>query len=136
MVISDHPPLGSNPPAELEIPRSTGGSSGRRRHSDRTEKTVVIRDRRQIEELRRQMAQRGPQLVAEPATRGILLWVIVGVAAFAAGGLVALLATRDDAAAPAVTVPSASVVAAPKAAPSVNAEPPSVSIDELPIEKK
>lgn len=82
------------------------------------------------------MAQRKPKPAPEPTSNGVVLWVIVGVAAFLAGGLVALFATRDDAATPASTAPSASVVAPPKATPSVNAEPPSVSIDELPIEKK
>jgi len=132
VVISDHPAPGSNPPSDPKIP----GESGTRRRSERTEKTVVIRDRRQIDELRRQMAQRKPKPAPEPASKGVMLWVIVGIAAFLTGGLVALFATREDATAPVSTAPSASAVAPPKATPSVSAEPPSVSIDELPIEKK
>jgi hypothetical protein len=129
VVISDHPTPGSNPPSSPKIPKD---SSGRKR-SDRTEKTVVIRDRRQVEELRRQMAARKPT-PPEPAAGGVLLWVIVGVAAFVTGGLVALLATRDDGAS-SVVKPAASAAPLPSAAPVVaTAEPPKVSIDELPIE--
>ena len=127
IVISEHPAPGSNPPLEPKIP------AGRKR-SERTEKTVVIRDRRQIEELRREMAKRKP-VAAPPPSKGLLLWVIVGVAAFLTGGLVALFATRDEASDP---VPAAPVVSAQAPAPSVapvaTTEPPSVSIDQLPIE--
>ena len=129
IVISDHPPSGSNPPAAPKIPPDPGT----KKRSERTEKTVVIRDRRQIDELRREMAKRKPKpgLVAK---RGLLLWVIVGVAAFLTGGLVALLATRRDSASAASAKPAVSEIAAPSAAPVATTEPPSVSIDELPIE--
>lgn len=125
VVISDHPPLGAGVAAPAE--------RARKRRSERTEKTVVIRDRRQIEELRREMAKRKVQHVAPPSTKGLLLWVIVGLAAFVTGGLVALLATREEAndVAPIPPVASQALPAAPT--PSA-AEPPSVSIDELPIE--
>jgi len=129
IVISDHPTPGSNPPSAPKIPVDPSS----RKRSDRTEKTVVIRDRRQIEELRREMAKRRPPAAAEP-TKGILLWVIVGVAAFLTGGLVALFATRDESSAVATPTPVVSAFAAPSAAPAVTSEPPSVSIDELPIE--
>jgi len=133
IVISDHPAPGSSPPAEPRIP----GDPGKRRRSERTEKTVVIRDRRQLDELRRQMAQHKPPAPPEPSNKGLLLWVIVGVAAFLTGGLVALYATRQqETAVPGATLPPASVLAVPSAAPTATSEPPSVSIDELPIEKK
>jgi hypothetical protein len=127
VVISDHPGFAAAPAA------ANAGVSPRKR-SERTEKTVVIRDRRQIEELRREMAKRKPPPVAPPQTQGLLLWVIVGVAAFLTGGLVALFATRDESTdvAPIPPVASQASAAAPPA-PSA-AEPPSVSIDELPIE--
>ena len=130
VVISDHPPRGGSAPAPAGVPTETGA----KRRSERTEKTVVIRDRRQIEELRREMAKRKHQHAAPPPTKGLLLWVIVGLAAFVTGGLVALFATRDDAAsvAPVSPVASQALPVAP-AVPSA-AEPPSVSIDELPIE--
>jgi hypothetical protein len=129
VVISDHPTPGSHPPSGPKIPADPG------RRKDRTEKTVVIRDRRQIEELRREMAKRRPVAPPAPApSQGILLWVIVGIAAFLMGGLVALFATRDETEVPATAAPSASVASPPPAAPPSTAEPPSVSIDELPIE--
>jgi hypothetical protein len=130
VVISDHPAAGSNPPSD---PKMRGGASPGKR-SERTEKTVVIRDRRQLEELRRQMEQRREPPAAPRANRGVLLWVIVGVAAFLAGGLVALFATREDdgAASPAAASPSSA--SGPRAAPTASDEPPAVSIDQLPIE--
>jgi hypothetical protein len=123
VVISDHPPPGGAAP-----------KSGEKRRSERTEQTVVIRDRRQIDELRREMAKRKAQAAVLPPNKGLLLWVVVGVAAFLMGGLVALFATREDGSGGAPVAPVASQNAAPAPpAPSV-AEPPAVSIDELPIE--
>jgi hypothetical protein len=129
IVISDHPPGAANPPASPKIP----GAPSAKKRSERTEKTVVIRDRRQIEQLRREMAKRKPK-PALKANKGLLLWVIVGVAAFLTGGLVALFATRNDAASAATAKPATSEIALPPTAPAATVEPPSVSIDELPIE--
>jgi hypothetical protein len=130
VVISDHPAAGSHPPSDPKMPGTA--SSGKR--SERTEKTVVIRDRRQIEELRRQMEQRreGPAAPRSNRDRGMLLWVIVGVAAFLTGGLVALFATREEEASPAAATPSSA--GSSRAAPTASDEPPAVSIDQLPIE--
>jgi hypothetical protein len=129
IVISEHPAPGSTPPVAPKASADRG-----KKRSERTEKTVVIRDRRQIDELRREMAKHRPRPQAKPSNKGLVLWVIVGVAAFLAGGLVALFATRgDDSAAPTVA-PTAPVPPAPSAAPAPPTEPPSVSIDELPIE--
>lgn len=125
IVISEHPAPGSNAPGSAE--------RGKKR-SERTEKTVVIRDRRQIDELRREMAKHRPRPPAKPSNKGLLLWVIVGVAAFLAGGLVALFATRGDESAATTVAPTAPVPPPPSAAPAPPVEPPSVSIDELPIE--
>jgi hypothetical protein len=133
VVISDHPAAGSNPPSAPKIPSQASG----KKRSERTEKTVVIRDRRQVEELRRQMAAHKAQRAAAPpaANGGVLLWVIVGVAAFLTGGLVALFATRGDASSTAAAKPVVSSLPLPSAAPVVaTAEPPTVSIDELPTE--
>lgn len=132
IVISEHPAPGSNPPSDPKLRRD----SGPRRRSERTEKTVVIRDRRQVEELRRQMTLREERVAPSkpPSSRGVVLWVVVGVAAFLAGGLVALFATRDPGASQ--TSPVASGVSAPLSPPPPSGEPPSVSIDELPIERK
>lgn len=130
IVISEHPTPGSHPPSGPKIPVDRGA----RKRSERTEKTVVIRDRRQIEELRREMAKRKPVPKPEPK-KGLLLWVIVGAAAFLIGGLVALFATRDASTAAATAAPALSAEAPlPSAAPTAVPEPPSVSIDQLPIE--
>lgn len=129
VVISDHPPGGPNLPDPAAIP----ADKKVKKRSERTEKTVVIRDRRQIEELRREIAKRKPKPAGEPR-QGLLLWVIVGVVAFVTGGLVALFATRDDGASAAAAAPASSVQVAPSAAPAKTAEPQTVSIDELPIE--
>ena len=134
IVISDHPAPGSHPPSDPKIPRDKGA----RKRSERTEKTVVIRDRRQLEELRREMAKHKPTHKPTPTPtpkRGLALWVIVGVAAFLIGGLVALFATRDDSNAAAAAAPAVSAEAPrPSATPAATIEPPSVSIDQLPIE--
>jgi hypothetical protein len=138
IVISDHPSAGSNPPSAPKIPADRAV----KKRSERTEKTVVIRDRRQIDELRREMAKRQPKPTQKPkpalaSNQGLLLWAVVGVAAFLIGGLVALLATRHDSASDtsdAPAKPAVSEVTVPSAAPVTTAEPPSVSIDELPIE--
>lgn len=115
IVISDNPPRAEGP-----------------KRRERTEKTVVIRDRRQIDDLRREMAKRKPK--PPPAMPGIWIWVVVGVAAFLSGGLVALLATRDEAPATA-PIPSLAVPQpVPPASSNIGSEPPSVSIDELPVE--
>jgi hypothetical protein len=134
VVISDHPAPGSHPPSDPRIPPNSG--AGTRKRSDRTEKTVVIRDRRQVEELRRQMAKRAPRSNPAPAQGNLVLWVVVGALAFLAGGLVALFATREDGASAGAPASSASAVATPPASPTATTEPPSVSIDELPIEHK
>jgi hypothetical protein len=131
IVISDHPAPGGKPSAS----RKPAAEPAVKKRSERTEKTVVIRDRRQIDELRREMAKRKPS--PKPAlgsNKGLLLWAIVGVAAFLTGGLVALLATRHDSPSDASAPPAVSEVVIPSAAPVTTAEPPSVSIDQLPIE--
>lgn len=129
VVISDHPPVGSNPPPAAAIPAAPEPKKRR----ERSEKTVVIRDRRQIDQLRKAMAKRQPS--ATGPMPALWLWVAVGVAAFLLGGLVALFATRGDdvdAAAPvrSALIPSPPPPDVPAAAP----EPPQVSIDELPVE--
>jgi hypothetical protein len=125
IVISDH----SSPTSALPSQERRS-----RRRSERTEKTVVIRSRRQMDELRRAMAKHKPGATAAPKS-GLLLWVLVGLAAFLAGGLVALFATPGkQTTAKSLPLPVATESAPAPVAPSVSAEPPSVSIDELPIE--
>jgi hypothetical protein len=126
IVISEPPVTGPAFPSAPKPPT--------KKRSDRTEKTVVIRDRRQVEELRREMAKHRPKPAPAPGNKGLLLWVVVGVAAFLLGGLVALFATRDDNTAATSAPPIRSALPPPPSAPAAPTEPPSVSIDELPIE--
>lgn len=130
VVISDHAvPAGAGVGIKpSEPPRS------KERRRERTEKTVVIRSRRQIDDLRRAVAQYG-QRAAKARHRGVLLWVVVGLAAFLAGGLAALFATPSGSPTP-VPSPTPVVSQSPPlvVVPVDSAEPPSVSIDELPIE--
>lgn len=95
---------------------------------------MVIRSRRQVDELRRAVtryANRG-----QARKRGVVLWVIVGLAAFLGGGLVALFAIPSKPAAepPPPAPPQLEAPLPPPATPAESVEPPSVSIDELPIE--
>lgn len=127
VVISDDPVRvpGSDPPRSQER---------RSRRTERTEKTVVIRSRRQIEDLRRAMAQYGAR-ATKGRNRGVVLWVVVGLVAFLGGGLIAFFATPGKpAVAKAPATPVVVEAPPPSAAPVEPVEPPSVSIDELPIE--
>ncbi|HKY37679.1 MAG TPA: hypothetical protein VJN18_17175 [Polyangiaceae bacterium] len=129
VVISDHPPQGSSPPPAPAAPAQV--ESKRR---ERQEQTVVIRDRRKIDELRREMELRKQKMAQAAAGPGLWLWVVVGLAAFLMGGLVALFATREDESGVA-PLPSAALQApTPTPLATESAEPPSVSIDELPVE--
>ena len=87
VVISDHPPKGSSRPPAAD-------ASSKR---ERSEKTVVIRDRKKIDELRAEIERRKPK--PAPAMPGVWLWVVVGLAAFLMGGLVALFAVKNGKAA-------------------------------------
>jgi len=118
IVISEAPPDPSKP----------GG-----KRKERSEKTLVIRDRRQLDELHLEMARRKAR-GKKTKNRGLLVWVGVGVAAFVTGALVAVFATRSDEQPEPPTLPPLAVSPLPSARPVVSAEPPSVSVDELPVE--
>lgn len=127
IVISEpvRPPSAANPNVLTD--------SGPRKRSERTEKTVVIRERRQIDELRREIEKR-KSTSQPPRSRGLLLWVIVGVGAFLVGGLAAIFAGRDEQRPLVPAAGSVSGALLPPPAPTESAEPPSISIDALPIE--
>jgi hypothetical protein len=128
VVISEHPTHGSGPPLAQPL------RQGERKRRERSEKTVVIRDRRKLDELRKEMELRKAQMAAQAAGPGLWIWLVVGVAAFLMGGLVALFATREEDT-DVAPIPSAPVQApGPTSVTTGSAEPPSVSIDELPIE--
>jgi len=123
----------SEPPPRAAPHGGAGAASGKRKA--RGDKTVVIRDRRQLDELRREMAKRSALGAKKSASKGVLVWACLGVAAFLLGGLVALLATQErQDQRPAKAAPSAAPQAAPARKPE--AAPRAVSIDELPVEDK
>ncbi|HTA88324.1 MAG TPA: hypothetical protein VK745_02060 [Polyangiaceae bacterium] len=94
VVISDHPPLrDTQPPRSATFPKSTG------------EPTLIIRDRRALEEMRQQIVER--QLRSKNRrSRSIYVWGALGLAAFVLGGIVAFLATDSHSDAPLPTADS------------------------------
>jgi hypothetical protein len=137
VVITDHPQR-----RDTEPPRGTGIPP-----RSSAEATLVIRDRRALDELRRDIVQR--QAKKRRGKRGLYMWGGLGLAAFVLGGIVAFLATdsRSDTA-QAETNPSGRVeaqAANPHAADATlvtkpvtpAADPPrAVRLDDLPVEPK
>jgi len=116
------------------------------------EATLVIRDRRALDEMRLQIAKRKQQKQA-PGHHALYLWGALGLAAFLLGGLVAFLATESHSVASAADNQvtngrTEAQIALPAAAPtltpsSASASPaadqaarstPAVRLDDLPVE--
>jgi len=141
VVISDYPP----PP------------SGRRRsgrHGSRGDATVVIRDKRRGEAMRRALldSQRPPK-----PNRNVLLWVGAALAAFLIGGVAAVVAARGEASSklPAIPTSTVQVTSAPPRAESVEEKaaeaaeavapvlpkavvsgtPAAIDLEDLPVER-
>lgn len=77
VVITEHPPRRDSQP-----PRKSSA-----------EATLVIRDRRALDEMRQKLIQRQQQRAAQKR-RALYLWGALGLAAFVLGGIVAFLATE------------------------------------------
>jgi hypothetical protein len=130
VVITDHPQRRDTEPpraSRQSPPRSSG------------EATLVIRDRRALDELRSQI-ERG-RIKPPSRRRPLYLWGALGLAAFVLGGIVAFLATDSrDTSAAASPVRVEAQIALPRAAapspPVSKPEPatPSVRLDDLPVE--
>lgn len=131
-------------------PSDPGKVTGR--HRARNEKTVIIRDRRKLDDMRQQLLARQIKKQRE-RTRLLYFWGAIGFLAFVLGGVVALFATGDPvppegAAAPALTPTPAP--AEPGAGTEPKAEPapqkpaqvdeaeaaPAVDLEELPLERR
>lgn len=105
------------------------------RRADRTEKTVVIRDRKSLERLRREASRRPPS--RRPSrSRTIYLVGAAVLASLAAGTLLATLANSASSEGSATAVTSATA-AGPEAEPSASSSGPEVlDLDDLPVVKK
>lgn len=121
-VATDHPTVViSEPPAAT---RDT-----RRRTRSRGEQTVVIRDRKKLEEMRRALSGHPPRRLIEPRT--VLLLGAAALASLALGTLVAVIMdAQAQSGSPTVVAPA---VQPPRAgsAPSA-ADPPPIDLDALP----
>jgi hypothetical protein len=133
-VSTDHPtvvisPSASQPPAARRV--STLPPFAR----DRTEKTVVIRDRKSLDKIRRQ-ASRRPRARYAPRSRTLYLVGAAVLASLAAGTLLATLANSSSTSSepsPAVSVDTEEPVAAPAASRST---PAVVDLEDLPVVKQ
>jgi hypothetical protein len=135
VVITDHPQR-----RDTEPPLASRAAAPPRSSA---EATLVIRDRRALDELRTQI-ERGRHKRGSARRRPIYLWGALGLAAFVLGGIVAFLATDGHADAQTTDAPPAAgrveaQIALPRVAtptPPAHAEPatPSVRLDDLPVE--
>jgi len=137
VVITDQPQR-----RDTEPPRGTGfpvRGTG--------EPTLVIRDRRALDELRREIVQR--QAKKRRSSRALYMWGGLGLVAFVLGGIVAFLATdsRSDAAqannsqsgraeGQVANSLASDVVPVVKPAAAAADAPRAVRLDDLPVEPK
>jgi hypothetical protein len=132
VVITEHPAPRASEPPRHPPPRSSA------------EATLVIRDRRALDEMRKKIVRRQQQQKAH-SRNALYLWGALGLAAFVLGGVVAFLATdshsdaetaanqaRSDAR---VALPS-TLVAKPAANSSTSPTKRPVKLDDLPVEHK
>ena len=139
VVITDHPQRrDTQPPSGLPramaMPRSTG------------EATLVIRDRRALDELRKDIVLRQAKK-KRGGKRALYLWGALGLVAFLLGGIVAFLATDSRNGATADNqvqgrieaqplTPARAVPAAAALVPAPAETPRAVRLDDLPVEPK
>ncbi len=105
------------------------------RRADRTEKTVVIRDRKSLDRLRRE-ASRRPPARRSSRSRTIYLVGAAVLASLAAGTLLATLANSASSESEPATIQSAGPEG-PEARPTASSKGPEVlDLDDLPVVKK
>jgi len=135
VVITEHPLRTDTEPPRQPPPRSSA------------EATVVIRDRRALDEMRQKIVNRQKQLKAR-SRNALYLWGALGLAAFVLGGVVAFLAT--DTVSESQTAQNQAPASrgeaqtaqpsplSPKVPANRSASPPApaVKIDDLPVEPK
>jgi len=106
------------------------------------EATLVIRDRRALDEMRQKIVRRQQQK-ARRGRNALYLWGALGLAAFVLGGIVAFLATDTGSDSPtannqAPAVQGAAQMALPSTpvASTSPKSPPAVRLDDLPVESR
>ncbi len=125
VVITDHPLRRDTQPPRRSQPRSTG------------EATLVIRDRRALDEIRKSIIE-GQARKKRGGHRALYTWGALGLAAFVLGGLVAFLATDGSGSGDAEPAPAGQIEAPPAITPASKptAAPRAVKLDDLPVEPK
>jgi hypothetical protein len=114
----------------------------------RRDPTLVIRDRRELDEMRQKIAAEW-QRHQKRQSRALYVWGGIGILAFAFGGFVAYLATASSDSAVVIgqpeRAPQAAPISEPAAPPALPAEPAAlpaeaqpraVQLDELPVERR
>ena len=105
------------------------------RRADRTEKTVVIRDRKSLDRLRRE-ASRPPQARRASRSRTVYLVGAAVLASLAAGTLLATLANSASSEEEPDAVPSAETQGTATAPAASSTTPEVLDLDDLPVVKK
>ena len=134
VVITEHPERRDSRPPRNALPKSS------------VEATLVIRDRRALDEMRQKIVRRQKQKQAH-GRRVLYLWGALGLVAFVLGGIVAFLATEAHSGSATADVQSSathaevspsqpSIPAAPPAPIASSASPRAVRLDDLPVERK
>lgn len=101
-----------------------------RRSRRPAEPTLVIRDRRRLDELRKAVDARA----ASKRRRGLWFWLVAGLFAFALGGSVALLASRSNHATPTATKRADRAPPKGQQAPSERVEKPPPETESIDME--
>ncbi len=117
---------------------SAGSREGRSRpRRESSEKTVVIRDRRQLDKMRKAISDRRPPKPKKPLieAKTIYLLAAAAVGSLVVGTLIAALVDhQDDELAPLPLVPSAAAVPTTSAG-AMPAQPDTIDLDSLPVDE-
>lgn len=133
-VATDHPSVVISEP---EHPAGKRLPTMRTPRRESSEKTVVIRDRRQLEKMRKAISDRQqlkqPSRVVEPKT--LYLLVAAALASLVVGTVIAALVDSHQESGPQLPgTGSAAVTAAPP--PSTASPTPTIDLDSLPVDKR
>jgi hypothetical protein len=120
------------------LPSARARSSGGRPRRELSEKTVVIRDRRQLEQMRKAISERHPAKPKKPLVEAktIYLLVVAAIGSLVVGTLIAALVDyhEQDELDPLPLVPSAAVAPTTSAG-AMPEQPDTIDLDSLPVDK-